>query len=185
MSYKNTTERLSIKMDNLTTVSDLESAIQSEIDETFGAGNIGVELNDGEVLKLKTLNTPNDGSIPVMEFRPIKSNKPTMMEDLDNFINALKNNDREDIQGFITSVDKHLENVNASRSEIGAKTNRLEMILRRIGDDSINVTQLLSNSQDVDMAETIMLLKNAENVYKASLSAGARVIQPSLLDFLR
>jgi flagellar hook-associated protein 3 FlgL len=35
------------------------------------------------------------------------------------------------------------------------------------------------------MAEVIMNLKMQENVYRASLSAGARIIQPSLVDFLR
>jgi len=31
----------------------------------------------------------------------------------------------------------------------------------------------------------IMQLQLQENVYRASLAAGARIIQPSLLDFLR
>ena len=35
------------------------------------------------------------------------------------------------------------------------------------------------------MAEVIMNLKMQENVYQASLSSGARIIQPTLLDFLR
>jgi flagellar hook-associated protein 3 FlgL len=35
------------------------------------------------------------------------------------------------------------------------------------------------------MAETITEPENEENVYKASLSGGARIIQPTLLDFLR
>ena len=42
-----------------------------------------------------------------------------------------------------------------------------------------------SDAEDVDMADVIMYLKMAEAVYQAALSAGARVIQPSLMDFLR
>jgi flagellar hook-associated protein 3 FlgL len=43
----------------------------------------------------------------------------------------------------------------------------------------------MSENEDIDMVETIMSLQNEENVYKASLSGGARIIQPSLVDFLR
>jgi flagellar hook-associated protein 3 FlgL len=43
----------------------------------------------------------------------------------------------------------------------------------------------MSKNEDADIAEVIMNLQNEENVYRASLSAGARVIQPSLVDFLK
>jgi flagellar hook-associated protein 3 FlgL len=43
----------------------------------------------------------------------------------------------------------------------------------------------MSENEDVDEAETIMNLKNEENVYRASLAGGARIIQPTLVDFLR
>jgi flagellar hook-associated protein 3 FlgL len=43
----------------------------------------------------------------------------------------------------------------------------------------------MSENENVDMTETIMNLKNEENVYRASLAGGARIIMPSLIDFLR
>ena len=185
VTYNGTVEKISIDMSGLSNVSNFDIALQNELDSKFGSGNLVANLSAGNPFEISTNGTPNDGSTPSLEVRTIKSQTPQLIKDLDDFITALKTDDTAGISAFIGNVDDHLENINSSRSEIGAKTNRLEMILNRIADDNINVTQLLSNSQDVDMAETIMLLKNAENVYKASLSAGARVIQPSLLDFLR
>lgn len=179
------------------TVADFVTDLQNEIDLAFddkftelneidGTANYGISVTEtAGIISFETTGSFFNGPAPFLNVRPVKSEKPEMMQVLDNFITALEDDDTDAINTFIGEVDDQLQNVNASRSEIGAKTNRLEMILSRIGDDSINVTQLLSNAQDVDMAETIMLLKNAENVYKASLSGGARVIQPSLLDFLR
>jgi flagellar hook-associated protein 3 FlgL len=63
--------------------------------------------------------------------------------------------------------------------------NRLELTANRLEDDFINFTSLMSKNEDADIAEVIMNLQNEENVYRASLSAGARVIQPSLVDFLK
>ncbi|MDM8534936.1 flagellar hook-associated protein FlgL, partial [Clostridiaceae bacterium HSG29] len=194
VEYFGETQEIEIDMSLYTTVGGYTTALETELDNKFadkiselqtkfgGAYDISAS---GNPITFETTGSAIDGPIPELNVRTIKSQTPQMIKDLDDFINALKTDDTAGISAFIGNVDNHLETINSSRSEIGAKTNRLEMILKRIEDDNINVTQLLSNNQDVDMAETIMLLKNAENVYKASLSAGARVIQPSLLDFLR
>ncbi|MNG36545.1 flagellar hook-associated protein FlgL [compost metagenome] len=52
-------------------------------------------------------------------------------------------------------------------------------------DLNLNISELDSKTEDADMADTIMKLKTDENVYQASLSVGAKLIQPSLLDYLR
>ncbi len=194
VEYFGETQEIEIDMSLYTTVAGYTAALNTELDNKFSdkiselqtkfGGTYDINAT-GNPITFETTGSAIDGPIPELNVRTIKSQKPQMIKDLDDFINALRTNDTAGISDFIANVDVNLENINSSRSEIGAKTNRLEMILKRIEDDNINVTQLLSNSQDVDMAETIMLLKNAENVYKASLSAGARVIQPSLLDFLR
>ena len=43
----------------------------------------------------------------------------------------------------------------------------------------------MSLNEDVDMAEAIMNLNNEMNVYQASLATSAKVIQQSLVDYLR
>ena len=82
-------------------------------------------------------------------------------------------------------MDKQLENVLAVRAEVGAKSNRVDLIKNRLQDDNYNFTVLLSKNEDADLAQVITNLKMDENVYRASLAAGARIMQPSLIDFLR
>ncbi len=105
--------------------------------------------------------------------------------DAEKALSDLQEESKGEVSTFITKFQGHLDNLNTIRSDIGGKTNRMELVLNRIGDDTINYTQLLSNAEDADMSEIIMKLKNAENVYQASLSTGARVIQPSLVDFIQ
>lgn len=85
----------------------------------------------------------------------------------------------------IGTIDAHLENTLAVRADIGGRINRMELVQKRLENAEVSLTKLLSNTQDVDIAETIMNLKNEENVYNASLAGGARIIQPTLVDFLR
>lgn len=111
--------------------------------------------------------------------------KPQMIQVFDDLIDDLNTNDEAGIKGAIGRIDMHFNNVSAIRSEIGVKNNRLDLILNRIADDTLNIKDLLSQNEDVDMAEVIMNLKMQESVYQASLSGGARIIQPTLMDFLR
>ncbi len=115
----------------------------------------------------------------------IPGDTPQMIAVFDQLISDLDNDNTEGIKSAIDRLDTHFDNVNAARAEIGVKTNRLDLTVNRIDDDTINLKDLLSKNEDADIAEVIMNLKMQESVYKASLSAGARIIQPSLMDFLR
>jgi flagellar hook-associated protein 3 FlgL len=47
------------------------------------------------------------------------------------------------------------------------------------------VTAQLSDVEDVDLPKTIMDMQMQQTSYQAALAATAKVIQPSLIDFLR
>ncbi|MCL2627843.1 MAG: hypothetical protein FWD44_04000 [Oscillospiraceae bacterium] len=70
-------------------------------------------------------------------------------------------------------------------AEIGGRQRRLELLEARYEQDALNYESMRSDAEDADMAEVIMYLKMAETVYQSALSAGARIIQPTLMDFLR
>ena len=70
-------------------------------------------------------------------------------------------------------------------SEVGGRVRRLELLAYRYEQDYINYTQMQSDAEDVNFADAIMYQKMAEAVYQAALSTGARIIQPTLMDFLR
>lgn len=88
------------------------------------------------------------------------------------------------IQNSIKRLQDSHEQVLAVRSEVGAKMNRLEMTEKKIGAQINNVNELLSYNEDVDMAEISMQIAMAENVYISSLMTGAKIIQPTLVQFL-
>ncbi|TVX96111.1 flagellar hook-associated protein FlgL [Cohnella terricola] len=71
------------------------------------------------------------------------------------------------------------------RSEVGARVNRVDLIDQRLQDLTLNLNDLQARTEDTDMAETIMKFNVEQSVYQASLSTGAKIIQPSLIDYLR
>jgi flagellar hook-associated protein 3 FlgL len=85
----------------------------------------------------------------------------------------------------IDEINDCLLNVLNNRIIVGEKNKFTEMMIERINDDILNFTELLSKNEDVDMAEAIIDLETQEVVYNASLQVGAKVIQQTLVDFIK
>ncbi len=85
----------------------------------------------------------------------------------------------------LANLDDAVSNVLRHRTSVGARINRLEEHAKRISWDSLYMTELLAQSEGVDMPEVIMNLKWLESVHNYALHVGARIIRPQLMDFLR
>jgi len=70
------------------------------------------------------------------------------------------------------------------RSIVGNRTNRAESAEAKNLNQEVYTTQLLSEVEDADMLMAITELSTQEVVYRAALAASARVLQPSLVNFL-
>lgn len=104
----------------------------------------------------------------------------------DEVINALNEGNTDDLTNtFLGEIDYHIDNNIRLRSKIGAISNRLEAVKQKNETENINLTQLMSKNEDIDLAEKIMEYTTLSNVYQASLATGAKIIQPTLLDYLR
>ncbi|MET3193331.1 flagellar hook-associated protein FlgL [Bacillus sp. OAE603] len=99
--------------------------------------------------------------------------------------NGLQTNNTAAINTSIQDLDSILNSVLTARTKIGATENRVEMIDDRLGTQEIIANRVMSDNEDADIEKVITDLKTQESVHNAALGVGARIIQPSLLDFLR
>jgi len=104
---------------------------------------------------------------------------------LDSLADGLEQHDAAAVEASIPAIDMAMEGILSARSQVGAKVNRLEAADNRLSELEVNQSEILSKEEDLEMAEAIMAYSMAETVYRAALAAGARTIQPSLLDYLR
>ncbi|KGP80880.1 MULTISPECIES: flagellar hook-associated protein FlgL [unclassified Paenibacillus] len=98
---------------------------------------------------------------------------------------ALASGDQKELSNQLTNIDTRTNKMLAIRAEIGAKTNRVELMQGRLSDLEVNLTDLQAKVEDADYAELSIKSKIQENIYNASLSTGAKIISQSLVDFLR
>lgn len=71
-----------------------------------------------------------------------------------------------------------------NRATVGARTNRLSLASERYADSEVFLSQLISENEDIDLAKTVTDLTTQETVMQATLNSSARLLLPSLLDFL-
>lgn len=104
---------------------------------------------------------------------------------LTNLSADLRSGNSTGINNALTDIDANIDNVITLRAGLGARTNRMTALQAQLDYTSANLQQNLSSIQDADMAKTITDFTNSQNVYKAALSVGAKIIEPSLVDFMR
>lgn len=90
----------------------------------------------------------------------------------------------DEISSNLEAIDVKIDDLLFKRATIGARVNRLELQENRLEDTNLSFTDLLSSYEDADVAEVSINLQMQENVYRASLAAGAKIIMPTLVDFL-
>ena len=71
------------------------------------------------------------------------------------------------------------------RAVVGGLGNRLDAAATRLGQVEASTVKALSETEDADIAQTMIDYSSQSAAYQAALKAGAQLIQPSLMDFLR
>jgi flagellar hook-associated protein 3 FlgL len=85
----------------------------------------------------------------------------------------------------LAAIDAASDSILTTRASVGARTNRLTAAADRLQQLEEAQTKQLSDTEDADVAQTMIDFSTQSAVYQAALKAGANLIQPSLLNFLK
>lgn len=84
----------------------------------------------------------------------------------------------------LDAIDDHLDAMLTEIASVGARENQVDSAQDLISQNLITAKTRLGAIQDVDLAQIILDLQSQEVAYKGALGAAAKVLQPTLLDFL-
>ncbi len=105
---------------------------------------------------------------------------------LDSLHAALTSGAKESvINDYVARLQDAQSRILSLQAQVGAKRSRIDTLSARYEENTLNYTKMKSYAEDADLAEVITNYRTAQTVYNAALSAGAEIIQTSLLDFLR
>jgi flagellar hook-associated protein 3 FlgL len=94
-------------------------------------------------------------------------------------------NDPSQLSADLRRLDVALHTLQTAHASVGARSNRIETMQRTANDRQIDLQTQLSEVEDIDLPKAITDMTLQQTAYQAALGATAKVIQPSLMDFLR
>jgi len=105
-----------------------------------------------------------------------------LLEDLSD---AMRSGDITGISdSLLPKIDAFTDNLFKVRGRVGALQLRYETSRKRLQQNNVSLQELQSKISDTDLAEAATHFQMAQAVYQASLATIARIIQPTLVDFL-
>jgi flagellar hook-associated protein 3 FlgL len=131
-----------------------------------------------------------DKSVEIEVFDGVKlqvnTNGHDMFKEIDELFDRMTNyTTRDEFNGAITEIQNKMDDVVTARADIGARQNRSEMMEERLSSLEVLSRKQMSENEDVEYEKAITEMITEESIHRAALSVGARIIQPSLVDFLR
>ena len=108
-----------------------------------------------------------------------------VFDHLNALTTALRAGDTTGIGAAVDVLEKDREQITVTRADAGTRAARLDQAKEAAASAELTLTSRLSEVENTDLAKATVDLKMQEVAYQAALAATARVMQPSLLDFLR
>ena len=160
-----------------------------EVIEDDNGEVIGIQYNGTsddlprEIADGVTVNLVTDGS-KMMAAGEEKLD--TFVKELMAALNEGEDGNKDQLSGSLMErIDKLSSNFVDNRTHIGAVANRLKAAQARNETEKLSMTQLLSERQDVDVAEKYMEYQNQMLAYKTTMAMGTQIMQTTILDYVR
>jgi flagellar hook-associated protein 3 FlgL len=98
---------------------------------------------------------------------------------------ALVSNDHEAIRNTLDRMEELTQLISITRTQLGARGEQLQSLRERLVDTRLQLTELKSDKEDVDLTAAVAQLAQDELQYQAALSAATNLMRTNLVDFVR
>ncbi len=178
---KNNIIHLSGRDGEVLDINSTEEDIKNQINMI--GGNLNTEISQGVKVEY------NVSATDVLMFENLEGksiNVMNLFKDITNNLDsAITVESKKVTNENLKDMDAVISNLLKIRSEVGSKQNRMESAQEQNEAENFNMTGILSQTEDIDFAEKTIEASVMQSVYMAALQTSAKVIQPSLMDFLR
>lgn len=166
-----------------TAFSSANNGLTSAVTTPAGAINVATEAGKKTTMQIGTTQTVD---ITLTGLELLGTGDSNIYHILGKAIQVIEEGaDSDELGQVLTSIQNAQSDSLTLQTRIGSTRNRLTLISDRYVTSKLNYTQMRSDAEDADMAESIINLTTAQTVYNAALAGGSEIIKTSLIDFLR
>lgn len=105
---------------------------------------------------------------------------PDIFTNIQQLRDAVEAGNTDAISSQLDNIDKNYDNLLACEAQVGSWVSRMDNAKNVLADSSLQLKEMLSDTQDIDLADAIVQLKTQENVFQASLSISSQILNISL-----
>ena len=116
---------------------------------------------------------------------PLDPTNGDVFQLLDSLANAVQTGNSTAIGAGLGQIDAATNRVSIAQVDVGGKAKQIDDLGAQLDDSKVSLKTSIGKAEDIDFAEAVINEKTREAAYQAALQATAKVVQPSLLDFLR
>lgn len=98
---------------------------------------------------------------------------------------SLKTNDKEGIQESLDQLDAAIKQVVLARSQLGSRISTIDANVNSLQKANVDAKTSISNLEDADTFALVSDISKTQSTLQATLTTSGKLIQPSLLDFLK
>src|SRR3972149_4467004 len=139
-------------------------------------GYIDVEIDAGDTISINMPGYAVFGSA---------TDGTDILAALDDLKTAMESNDSDGIETAMTNIDAGMDQAIDALAEVGARINRLEIASNHFDKLLMDLAVYKSETEDADITRVITELSIQQNMLEVSRATAAKVLQQSIMDFLR
>ncbi len=165
--------------------------INTQADEAFdiylGRDIDGLVKSVNDVLDIEAQITQVKSMMEEERYRDDTSQSTlnSILEGLNKQYDFAKDNMTKSFENGVKQMQSYQQKNSVAKADVGNRETRLTLTKSRVTEQKTNFKSLKSNNEDIDLEEVVIGYASAELVYNASLSAASKVVQQTLLDFIR
>ncbi len=93
---------------------------------------------------------------------------------------AIESGNSKAVSAEIDNIDANLNNLLACNAQLGSWVARIDRAKEVLADTKVRLQEMLSDNEDIDLAEATVNLRTQESVYQAALFVSSRMLNLSL-----
>jgi len=98
--------------------------------------------------------------------------------------NALNNNDPTTVSTLIGNVNQAATQIQDAQGSLGGSEQRLTLAQNQLQGAQTTLNTLLGQTVDADLPATVSAMQQAQTALQSGLEAAAKILTPSLLNYL-
>ena len=178
---------------------DADGIIRPKVDPPSNTGeliqfekNEKMRLQEEEMRQQDPVEIRSPASNASRNQKVIETKSPTsdeggvnILQSIKDFEIGLRTNDKDAIQEAIDNMDRALSQVVHARAQVGARIQTLSHATDSLQKGLVDNKMVASQLEDADLYQVVSDISKTDSTLKATLETSGKVVQPSLLDFLK